>query len=116
MIITERDAWMTGGLSKQRREYVITKTREGKGIDSQHIGDESYHTKRGGTAYRKGSERWDNPYEGGRARAWTYGWEQAHTTEKGGPCKGCKRCGTGTALAAPTYGEWYKQWKQKAMP
>jgi len=115
VIITEKDAWMTDSLDKQRREYVISRTRDGKVMENKPLGDVGYHVRRGGTAYRRGDERWANPYEGGRARAWTYGWERAHTTEKGAACKGCKRCGLGTALPAPTYGEWYRQWKQKAM-
>ena len=84
MIITEKDAWMTDSLDRQRREYVISRTRDGKVMENKPLGDVGYHVRRGGTAYRRGDERWANPYEGGRARAWTYGWERAHTTEKHG--------------------------------
>jgi len=112
MIITEKDAWMVGGPVKPRRTYVVTKRRDGESRDRRFIPQHPPNgtaVSKGRRAHKRGDARWANPYAHERARAWTYGWNSAHTKEKG-VCPGCEQCGAGTAVPSESYVQWLKQW------
>jgi len=100
---------LTGGGYK-RRDYIVSRTRDGDKEGRKNGSNIAQHAKQGGVAYQKGLKRWANPYEAGSAREWTFGWERAHMKGKEKACKGCEQCESGTLVTPPTYGEWLRRW------
>lgn len=91
-----------------RREYVSSKTRDGqmkpRSLEMPVKLGSCIAT--GARAEAKQVPRWANPYTAMRARAWTYGWEQAHTAS--GRCRGCDTCGAGTSVPHDTFKGWLR--------
>ena len=72
---------LTGGGYK-RRDYIVSRTRDGDKEGRKNGSNIAQHAKQGGVAYQKGLKRWANPYEAGSAREWTFGWVRAHMKGK----------------------------------
>jgi hypothetical protein len=87
----------------------VTKTRDGKShgkTKNEQFTDTQASMRAGRAAAHEGSMRMDNPYMYARARAWTFGWEQAHLKIVGGECKGCKLCGERGTKPSKSFKEW----------
>jgi len=74
----------------EKRRWVNRKERDGelKFKDSKY--SLSSVVEDGKRSEKNRIPRYDNPWMGDRARAWTYGWNVSH-----GHCKKCSRCAIG---------------------
>ena len=89
----------------ERRGKLVGMKDEG-----HRSGSENFRSayRNGLRAAKKGVERCMNPYQGVRARAFTYGWNIEHT--KNGNCRGCALCGKG-AKKPPAFAKFVQEFE-----